>query len=77
MLEDSRYIKKYGILVVENGYYDWKGRYVKLYDIYTSDGCSWEKGLSWKGVLAEIREYKDVFVSIKKGVKVHGIYRCV
>ena len=60
--------KKYGITIVENGYYDWRGRYVKLYDMYSADGCCWEKGLrTLKDVQNECKEWERSLLQIKLG----------
>lgn len=58
--------KKYGIKVVADGYWHpLTGRFVGLYNIYTADGCCWEKGLSRKGVKAECEEWHDSLMRIK------------
>lgn len=60
--------KKYGITIVENGYYDWKGRYIKLYDMYSADGCCWEKGLhTLKDIQNECKEWERSLLQIKLG----------
>ena len=65
--------KRYGIQIVENGYYDWKGRYVRLYDMYSADGCCWEKGLhTMTEIHNECKEWRDTLLSIKNKCK-HAI----
>ena len=60
--------KRYGISIVENGYYGWKG-YVRLYDIYSADGCCWDKGFRClRDVEAECKKYADAILSIKEKI---------
>lgn len=57
--------KKYGIKIVDDSYYHpMTGKYYKRYKIYTADGCSWEKGLSYRSLQAECRQYGDTFKKI-------------
>jgi len=67
MASTAQIKKVYGVTIVENGYYDWKGRYIKLYDMYSADGCCWDKGkhsikevyeecLYWSARLREIKK---------------------
>lgn len=69
----TRYIKKYGVYVEEDGYFDYSGNYRKLYNLYTADGCSWDRGLTWKGVQKECKEYGDTFKATLKmfGTRAH------
>ena len=61
--------KKYGISIVENGYYNLLGKYVKLYDIYSADGCRWETGMrNIKSVKKECEEWAYELLSIKRYV---------
>ena len=58
--------KRWGVKIIEDGYY-WFGKYVKLYNIYSADGCSWEKGLrTLKAVEKECKEWNDALLIIKK-----------
>ena len=66
MQGEVRYIKKYGITLVEDGYYTYTGKYKKLYNIFTADGCCWEKGLTWAGYIMECKEYGELFQKILK-----------
>ena len=70
-MSKSQLEKRYGISIVENGYYSpVTGRYVKLYDIYTADGCRWDTGFhTLKGVKEECEQWKDAIVNIKKSVQ--------
>lgn len=57
--------KKYGIKIVDDSFYEpLSGKHVKRYKIYTADGCPWEKGLSYRGLQAECREYGETFKKI-------------
>ena len=61
--------KTYGVKVVENGYYSYFGNYVKLYDIYSADGCKWDSGFKTiKAVEAECKEWSMQLRSIKNSV---------
>ena len=61
--------KKYGIIIVEDGYYDWNGRYIRLYNMYSADGCPWEKGLrTVKDIEAECRTWAKTLLDIKEYV---------
>ena len=65
--------QKYGVTIVENGYYDctqcnWK--YIKLYDIYSADGCCWERGKrTIKAVEYECKYWAHSLLQIKKLVE--------
>ena len=59
--------KKYGIYIEDDSYYHiLRDEYLKLYKIYTADGCKWENGMTYKGLLKEIRENKETFLEIKR-----------
>ena len=59
--------KRYGISIVENGYFDWRGRYIKLYDIYSADGCCWDKGKKTiKEVAEECKVWAHSLLAIKR-----------
>ena len=58
--------RTYGVHIVENGYTNLYGRYVKLYDLYSADGCRWETGMKTiKAVEAECKEWKEALLGIK------------
>lgn len=70
-MTSKQLIDKYGIDIVENGYYDWRGNYIRLYDMYSADGCCWDKGFSTiKAISDECIRYQKELLSIKnkKGV---------
>lgn len=55
----------YGVNIVEDGYFHF-GKYRKLYNIYTADGCCWEKGLpNIKACEDELKEWEDKILYIK------------
>ena len=61
--------KIYGVTVVENGYYGVNG-YVRLYDMYTADGCCWDKGFRYiKGIEYECKKFDKIFLDIKEKSK--------
>lgn len=67
MMSKAKLEKKYGISIIENGYYNNHGRYVKLYDIYSADGCRWDAGFhTLKGVAEECAQWQDSLLSIKR-----------
>ena len=69
MMSRAQIEKRWGVRIIEDGYY-WFGRYIKLYNIYSADGCSWEKGLkTLQAVENECREWSDALLSIKKKVE--------
>lgn len=56
---------KYGINIVDDSFFDpWTNKYNKRYKIYTADGCSWENGLTFRGLQAECKKYGDAFIEI-------------
>lgn len=66
MMTKEQLTEKFGITIVENGYFNYQGRYVRLYDIYSADGCCWEKGLqSVKAIYQECQHWKDAILRIK------------
>ena len=66
-MSKAQLCKKYGITIVENGYYNLHGKYVKLYDIYSADGCCWEKGMkSVKAIQEECEYWSENLLRIKK-----------
>lgn len=57
--------KKYGIKIRDDSFWNpLTGKDCKRYKIYTADGCSWENGLTFRGLQAECREYGDTFKKI-------------
>lgn len=58
--------QKYGITVVEERWWNpLKNKPVKTYNIYSADGCSWEKGLTRVGVKKECQQWAEALLSIK------------
>lgn len=59
--------KKYGISIVENGYFDRRGRYIRLYDMYSADGCCWDRGKrTIKEVAEECKVWEHSLLEIKR-----------
>lgn len=66
----ERLERAYGIKIVDDSFYSpLHRRFVKCYRIYTADGCPWENGLTYKGLLAEVKRYREEFLSIKRYVE--------
>ena len=66
----DRISEKYDVAIVLNGYYDYNGRYIKLYDIYTADGCRWDAGLrTLKAVADECKRWEKEILNISKRTK--------
>ena len=62
----ARLEKKYGIKIRDDSYYNPFGRLVKLYKIFTADGCQWENGLhGLAGVEAECKKWEKELLEIK------------
>lgn len=59
--------KKYGIKIANDSYYNpIRDKVVKLYKIYSADGCCWEKGLrTLKAVEAECKTWESQLLKIK------------
>ena len=58
---------RYGISIIENGYYNWQCRYIKLYDVYSADGCCWEKGFrTIKSIANECKKWSKEILAIKE-----------
>lgn len=60
--------KKYGVKVVSEGhwYNPLTGRSQETFNLYSADGCCWEKGLSRKRVKAECEEWAEALLEIKR-----------
>lgn len=57
---------KYGIYITDDSFFDiFSGKIRKQYKIFTADGCSWEKGLSWRSLLKERKTWGEEFIKIK------------
>lgn len=68
MLE--RLQRTYGIIIRDEYVYNPSiGKSQKQYCIITADGCPWEKGLTYKGLLNEVKQYGRTFLKIKHSVK--------
>ena len=62
----ERLSKKYGIKVRDDSFSDpLTGRYQKRYRMYSADGCSWEKGLTLKGLQEECKTWERQLLEIK------------
>ena len=62
----ERLEKKYGIKIEDDSYWHpLQQRWVKRYKVYTADGCEWENNMTWKRLLAMIREDKQYLLEIK------------
>ncbi len=59
--------KKYGIKIADDSYYNpIRDKVIKLYKIYSADGCCWEKGLrTLKAVEAECKTWESQLLKIK------------
>ena len=60
--------KKYGIRIVSDGniYNPYTGKSIERYKIFSADGCRWENGLSYKGVIAECKQWSQELLQIKE-----------
>ena len=68
--------RKYGVKIVENGYYPFYGKYVKLYDMYSADGCRWDTGfLTIKGVEQECKKWEKELLDIKESAYIAEIMK--
>ena len=62
----ERLSKKYGIKVRDDSFSDpLTRRYQKRYRMYSADGCSWEKGLTLKGLQEECKTWEKQLLEIK------------
>ena len=59
--------KKYGVRIAYDGV-EWRNSKLPttLYKIYTADGCQWENGLTYKGVLMECKKWAKSLLQIKE-----------
>ena len=65
--------KKYGIKIVDDSYWNpLQQKYLKRYRVYAADGCEWENNMTWKRLLAMLREDADRLIEIKKMVEETG-----
>ena len=65
--------KKYGITVTEERWWNpLTNRMMKTYNIYSADGCPWEKGLTREGVKKECEQWAKSLISIKKSEQKNG-----
>ena len=66
--------KKYGIAIRDDSFYNViTHRWVKMYKIFSADGCQWENGLrTIKAVEAECKRYADALLNIKERVGKEG-----
>lgn len=63
----KRLEKKYGIKVADDSFFHpLTGKYYKRYKMYSADGCSWENGLTLKGLQAECKTWADALLEIKE-----------
>lgn len=62
----ERLEKKYGIKVRKD-FFSWESN-KQLYKMYSADGCSWENGLTLKGLREECRRWEKELLEIKQGV---------
>ena len=59
--------RKYGIKIEEEEFWNpFKGKYIKRYNMYSADSCSWAKGLTKDGIRKECEEWNDALLSIKE-----------
>lgn len=69
MLSISQIEKKYHIVVCPDNFWNpLSNRMEKRYKMFTLDGCPWENGLSYKGLLKECEMYKNLFLKIKENL---------
>lgn len=66
----ERFEKKYEINIVDDSYWNpLQQRFVKRYRVYTADGCEWENNMTWRRLLAMLREDAEYLLEIKKVVE--------
>lgn len=63
----KRLENKYGVRIRHDGikWTNTRREPTTLYKIYTADGCSWENGLTYKGVLMECKRWAKELLDIK------------
>ena len=68
------YESKYGITITNDSFTNpLTGNYQKRYKIYTTDGCLWENGLTYRGLQQEIKTSRDKFLQIKANTLTENI----
>lgn len=61
--------KKFKVRIADDSYFAPNGRFVKMYKIYSADGCRWETGMkTLKAVYDECMEWKDALLKIAANV---------
>ena len=62
---------KFKVVVADDSFiHPISGRYVRMYKIYSADGCQWENGLrSLKAVYDECKEWEETLAKIAKIVE--------
>ena len=61
----TRLEAKYGIKIRHDFVGIRKGKVINYYKIFTADGCSWENGLTYKGILMECKRWAKELLIIK------------
>ena len=63
--------QKYGIHIADDSYYNpFKHKFIKMYRIYSADGCPWENGLKTiKDVERECKTWEREILAIKCGTE--------
>lgn len=62
--------RKYGIKIEDDSYWHpLQQRFVKRYKVYSADGCSWDNNLTWRGLLAMLKEDAKALMDIKNRVR--------
>ena len=57
--------KRFKVTIADDSYFGPTGRFVKMYKIYSADGCRWETGMkTLKAVYEECMEWKDTLLDI-------------
>ncbi len=57
--------KRYKIKIIDDSFWDpFIQKYKYQYKIVTADGCTWEKGLSYRSLQKECAKYKEEFRKI-------------
>lgn len=63
---------KYGVTIMDDSYiHPLSGKTIKLYRMYSADGCPWEKGLTLRQVQKECRNNADALIRIKNRISTH------
>lgn len=62
----KRLEKKYGITVMEDHWWNpLTCKRMTTYNMYSADGCPWEKGLTKQGVKKECEQWAESLLKIK------------